>query len=144
MQKKIEEANLLAKERKEERKRAKVEAKVEAKRVKVEAKMEAKRVKVEAKVEAKRVKVVAKVEAKRAKKRAKDAKATMKAEKQENAALEMQKIPKSRGVGGWHKKRGKWEVVFRLDGGERQGGYFDDPREAVAKYSSYESMANSQ
>jgi hypothetical protein len=89
------------------------------------------------------VKVEAKVEAKRAKKRAKDAKATMKAEKQENAALEMQKIPKSRGV-GWHKKRGKWEVAFYLDGKKRHGGYFDDHREAVAKYSSYESMANSQ
>jgi hypothetical protein len=58
-------------------------------------------------VEAKRVKVEAPlVEAKRAKKRAEDAKATMKAEKQENAA----QIPKSRGV-GWHKKRGKWEVA---------------------------------
>jgi hypothetical protein len=44
----------------------------------------------------------------------------MKAEKQENArmqhsALEMQKIPKSRGV-GWHKKRGKWQVLLTLDG----------------------------
>jgi hypothetical protein len=55
----------------------------------------------------------------------------------------MQKIPKSRGV-GWHKKRGKWEVVFRPGGKKGHGGYFDDHREAVAKYSSYESMANSQ
>jgi hypothetical protein len=94
------------------------------------------------------VKVEAKVEAKRAKKRAKDAKAAMKAEKQENArmqhsALEMQKIPKSRGV-GWHKKRGKWEVVFRLDGEKKHGGYFDDHREAVAKVQQLRSMANSQ
>jgi hypothetical protein len=62
----------------------------------------------------------------------KDAKAAMKAEKQEKVALEMQKIPKSRGV-GWVKKRGKWEVVFRLDGERVHGGYFDDHREAVAK-----------
>ena len=94
-------------------------------------------------MEAKRVKVEAKVEAKRAKKRAKDAKATMKAEKQENAALEMQKIPKSWGV-GWHKKRGKWNVMCRLDGKKIHGGYFDKHREAVAKVQELRSMANSQ
>jgi len=74
---------------------------------------------------------------------AKDAKAAMKAEKQEKVALEMQKIPKSRGV-GWHKKRGKWEVVFRLDGKKKHGGYFDYHREAVAKVQQLRSMANSQ
>ena len=63
---------------------------------------------------------------------AKDAKAAMKAEKQEKVALEMQKIPKSRGV-GWSKKRGKWRVMFKLDGKVIHGGYFDDHREAVAK-----------
>jgi hypothetical protein len=35
-------------------------------------------------------------------------------------------------------------VAFYLDGKKRHGGYFDDHRGAVAKYSSYESMANSQ
>jgi FKBP-type peptidyl-prolyl cis-trans isomerase len=90
----------------------------------------------ELKEERKRAEVVSKVEAKaeakRAKKRAKDTKAAMKAEKQENTALEMQKIPKSRGV-GWHKKRGKWQVEFRLDGKIIHGGFFDDHRGAVAK-----------
>jgi hypothetical protein len=56
----------------------------------------------------------------------------MTAEKQEKVALEMQKIPKSRGV-GWVKKRGKWEVFVRLDGEKIHGGCFDDHREAVAK-----------
>ena len=63
---------------------------------------------------------------------AKDAKAAMKAEKQEKVALEMQKIPKSRGV-GWVKKRGKWQVVLNLDGKRIHGGCFDDHRGAVAK-----------
>ena len=86
----------------------------------------------ELKEEGNRVKVEAKVEAKRAKKRAKDAKAAMKAEKQEKVALEMQKIPKSRGV-GWHKKRGKWQVELELDGKRIHGGCFDDHTKAVAK-----------
>jgi hypothetical protein len=64
--------------------------------------------------------------------RAKDAKAAMKAEKQEKGALVRQKIPKSRGV-GWAKKRGKGQVTFNLDGKKIHGGYFDDHREAVAK-----------
>jgi hypothetical protein len=63
---------------------------------------------------------------------AKDAKAAMKAEKQEKVALEMQKIPKSRGV-GWVKKRGKWHVMLTLDGKRINGGYFDDHSAAVAK-----------
>jgi hypothetical protein len=79
------------------------------------------------------------------KERAKNAKAAMKAEKLENAALEMQmqEIPKSRGV-RWHKKRGKWEVFVYLDGKKNHGGYFDDHREAVAKEQQLRSMANSQ
>jgi hypothetical protein len=74
---------------------------------------------------------------------AKDAKAAMKAEKQEKVALEMQKIPKSWGV-GWHKKRGKWNVMCRLDGKKIHGGYFVEHREAVAKVQELRSMANSQ
>jgi hypothetical protein len=67
----------------------------------------------------------------------------MKAEKQEKVALEMQKIPKSWGV-GWHKKSGKWKVMFRLDGKQIHGGYFHQHRGAVAKVQQLRSMANRQ
>jgi hypothetical protein len=76
-------------------------------------------------------------------KRWKDAKSAIKAEKQENVALEMQKIPKRRGVGG-EKKRGKWRVVFKLDGKKVHGGWFAYHSEAVAKVQQLRSMANSQ
>jgi hypothetical protein len=141
VQKQIEEANLIGKQSREEANRVKVEAyrrpvKESMKEVKEEERKRAKEAKEEGRKRAKeakeeerkRVKVEAEVEAKRAK----DAKAAMKAEKQENAAPEMQKIPKSRGV-GWDKKIMKWQVVFRLDGKKRHGGYFDDHRGAVAK-----------
>jgi hypothetical protein len=75
----IEEANLLGRESKEERKRVKVEVKVEAKERAKELKEERKRVKVEAKVEAK----------KRAKERAKE----LKEEKKVALALAALTVP---------------------------------------------------
>jgi hypothetical protein len=95
MSKQIEEANLLERELKEERKRAKVEAKKRAKEVEVEAK-------------------------KRAKEKARE----LKEEAKVALALAALEVPTSKGV-RWNRRESCWKVQLSAHGKQWHLGYFD-------------------